>query len=149
MLCFSVWSDGMDNFHFRISSEAVEYLKNNVLLRVGSEAVVLTIAPTSNAERLDLDPDKLKLSEEEIAALARAYLHSHSSSGELQWTLGATRKSRLPKKDMFVIDGIECFLPKEVRSAINGRVLRFENGDLVFDPKLDRPSELYRSSSDS
>lgn len=135
----------MDKLDFQISAEAVQYLRSHLLLGDGGEPVVLTIAPTTCPQIMDFDPKEIETSEQELGALANKHLDSLPSPVELQWSIGATRKSRLPKQDMFVIDGIECFLPQDVQSVIKGRVLRVENGRLVFDPRLDPPAKLYLS----
>jgi hypothetical protein len=89
---------------------------------------------------MDIDPKNIETLEFDV--LGKKHLSSLPSEVELQWSIGATRKSRLPTQGMFVIDGIECFFPKDVQSALKGRVLRIENDQLVFDPRIDPPAKL-------
>jgi hypothetical protein len=137
----------MDKLDFQISAEAVQYLRRYLLRGDGSEPVVLTIAPTTRAQLMEFDPEKIELSQQELEKLAKEHLDSLPSPLELHWSVGASRKSRLPKEDMLMINGIECFLPSDVRSVIKGRVLRVENGELVFDPRLEPPAKLYHRST--
>ena len=134
----------LDKPDFQISAEAVQFIRRFLLRRDGGEPVVLTIASMTRSQLMEVDPE-IKLSEQELTRLARKQLDSLPSPLELHWSVGATRKSRLPKEHMFVIDGIECFLPPDVRTVVEGRILRVENGELVFDPQLEPPPKFFHS----
>lgn len=133
----------MHKLDFQISAEAIQYLKSNLLATHADEPLVLTIAPTTHPEIVDLHRENIEMSE--LFTIAKRHLSSLPPQFELQWSIGATYKSRLPKQHMFVISGIECFFPPDVQSAIKGRVLRIEHGELVFDPRLDPPAYSGRS----
>jgi hypothetical protein len=129
----------MDELDFRIAPDAAEYLRKYLLRSDTGESLVLTIAPMSSQKEIlgGVDP---KISHQELAALAKEYLQSLPSPIKLEWIVGGMQRSRLPVVQISLIDGIECFFPDEVRSAVNGRVLRLKLGQLVFDPELDPPS---------
>ena len=128
----------MDKWDFRIAADAAEYLRKYLLRSDTGESLVLTIAPMSSQKEISggVDP---KISAQELAALAKKYLESLPSPIELEWIVGGMQRSRLPAVEISLIDGIECFFPDEVRSVVNGRVLRLRLGQLVFDPELDPP----------
>src|SRR5262245_18848256 len=104
----------------------------------------MTIVPMTPAKIMSsVDP---KLSYHELTAMAKKHFKSLSSPTEpsspieLEWVVGGMQRSNLPPGGKIVpIDGIECFLPDEMRSVINGRVLQLKLGQPVFDPELDPP----------
>ena len=133
----------MEKFDFRISDDAAEYLRNVLLRTETGESLVLAIAPLSSQRSiLKLSESDLDLPDKELAERARASLTPMSSPAKFEWVVGGVYKSRLSGEKTSFIDGIECFLPDEVRSVINGRVLRLRNGELVFEPELDLPPSL-------
>jgi hypothetical protein len=129
----------MRRFHFRIASNAADYLRSSLRTDTG-ELLVLTIVPTSQPTRLSLDGGKAEIPSRELQALANDYMKSLSSPVPLRWTVGGTRRSRLKGEELLLISGIECFFPPEVRSAIDSRTLRLKDGELVFDPQLEPPA---------
>jgi hypothetical protein len=133
----------MEKFDFRIANDAAEYLRNVLLRTATGESLVLAIAPLSSQHStLKFRQSDRNLSDKELAECARAFLSSLSSPVKFHWVVGGMHKSRLSGEKTSFIDGIECFLPDEVRSVVNGRVLRLRNGELVFEPELDLPPSL-------
>jgi hypothetical protein len=133
----------MSKFDFRIAAEAVEYLKKNLLVTDMGESLVLTVAPHSSRQKFLSSPGNgPDFSDEKVGALAKDFIKSLSSPVGFDWVVGGMRKSRLPEQELLPIDGIECFFPDDVRSVINGRVLRLRDGELVFDPELKAPPSL-------
>lgn len=135
----------MKKLDFRIADDAAEYLRNVLLRSPDGDSLVLAVAPVSSQYGLvklaDADP---RMSDAELAKVAREFLSSVSAPVKFQWMVGAIRKSRVPAGDVAVIDGIECFLPSEMRRLLNGRTLRIRNGELVFEPELQQPPDLAR-----
>jgi hypothetical protein len=136
----------MDKLDFRIAAEAVDFLRRFLSYAGTGEALVLTISPQlGQGKTLNVARNDAKFSDDELAVLATDFLASLPSTVQLHWTIGAMRKSRLPGQEFVLIDGIECFIPDELKSVVDGRVLRLRNGELVFDPELDPPSGLLLS----
>lgn len=130
----------MESFDFRITTEAVEFLRKYLLRADSGEELVLTVAPLStHRDTLGHDDSDPESSYRKLAERAKDYLESLSSPIAFQWVVGGMRKSRLPKEQVLLIDGIQCFFPDEVKVKIGGRVLRLRDGNLVFDPELDPP----------
>lgn len=130
----------MSEFAFQITAEAVQYLREHVLSTSG-RPLVLTIVPmVSQGEVLERDVGEMNLSQQELDAMATTFADSLSSPTEYRWVVGAVYKDRLPDGNFQLIDGIECFLPEEVRSVVNGRVLGLEKGELQFSPQLEPPN---------
>jgi hypothetical protein len=129
----------MDKLDFRISEDAAEYISKYLLRTDSGESPVLTIVATTRSKKSD-DIDR-RLSDHELAALAKEYIKSLPSPIEFEWIVGGMQRSSLPPTaETVLIDGIECFFPDEMRSVINGHVLRLRLGQLVFDPELDPPA---------
>jgi hypothetical protein len=133
----------MERFDFHIADDAGEYLRNVLLRTATGEPLVLVIAPlSSQRSMLRLRESDRNLSDKELAKRARAFLSSLPSPVNFQWVVGGMHKNRLSGEKTSFVDGIECFLPDEVRSVVNGRVLRLRNGELVFEPELDPPPSV-------
>ena len=135
----------MSEFAFQISAAAVKYLQEILLATLpGEEPLVLCVSPyAAQGRTLDLDPVELtNLSHEELTKMGLNFANSLSTPIEMCWEVGGMRRSRLPAADFRLIDGIECFLPEEIRPVLNGRTLQFENGELRFEPELVPPAPL-------
>jgi hypothetical protein len=133
----------MKKFDFRIANDAAEYLRNVLLRTATGESLVLAIAPVSSQKStLKFRESDLNLSDKELAERARSFLSSLSSPVKFHWVVGGVHKSRLSGEETSFVNGIECFLPDEIRPVVNGRVLRLQNGELVFEPELDPPPSL-------
>jgi hypothetical protein len=140
----------MKQFNFRIAADAAEYLQKHLLRTATGDLLVLTIAPLSSQQKaIRLNSGDPEVSKEELTKAAKEYLTSLSSPVALDWVLGGVHRSRVPQKQLLLIDGIECFFPKEIRSVVNDRVLLLRNGELVFDPDLDPPPRLSLSKPDT
>ena len=130
----------MSKFTFQITAGAVEYLRKNLLRTSSGDPLVLAIVPEVSQEgALNLDANEVNFSDRELVAMATDFMNSLSSPIELHWVVGGVHKSRLPEGNFRLVDGIECFLPEEVRCVVNGRVLSLQNGELRFDPQLEPP----------
>lgn len=130
----------MTDLNFRIAPDAVEYLKSRLQRGRRDEALVLVVAPMSEAKHSPVEHDEL--SRKEIRGLANEYLKSLPEAVVFKWTVGIMQRSRLPKRDLAdirVVDEIECFIPDDLQPTLRGRVLRLMNGELVFDPELEPP----------
>lgn len=140
----------MDKFNFRVTSKAAEYLREHVLRTKTGELFVLTIAPLSRQQKtLSVGDRDKKLSQQQLEAMAKEFQTSLSSPVTFEWVIGGMLKSRLPGEEFVTIDGIECFFPDEVKSVLNGRVLRLKRKKLVFDPDLDPPPSLFLRHPDN
>jgi hypothetical protein len=130
----------MSKFTFQITAEAVDYIRKYLLQTSAGDQIVLVIAPVSHGGVLNIDPNDLNFSKRELIAMATEFAKSLPLPIEFRWVVSGMHKNRLPDGDFRVVDGIECFLPEEVRSVVNGRVLRLESGELRFDPQLEPPN---------
>ena len=129
----------MSTFTFQITAAAVVHIREHLLQTNTGDQIVLAIAPVSQGGVLNRDPTDLKFSERELITMASEFAKSVDLPFEFQWAVGGMLKNRLPDGDFQVIDGIECFLPEEVKTVVNGRVLSLEKGELRFDPPLEPP----------
>ena len=128
----------VNNLDFRITPEAVAYIRGTLLHDKTGEAMVFAIAPMGPAQTLDISLDQIKsLSSEDLYRLATEQVSAIPKPVMFEWVVGGTRRDRLPPEDLRIIDGIECFVPDEVRAVVNGRVLRLEEGELRFLPPLE------------
>jgi hypothetical protein len=127
----------VNNIDFQITPEAVAYIRGTLLQDKRGEAMVLTITMMGPAQALDISLDQMKsLSGEDTHRLAAEQVNAIPKPVMFEWVVGGTQRDRLPPEDLRIVDGIECFVPDELRAVVSGRVLRLEEGELRFLPPL-------------
>ena len=130
----------MEGFRFSVAHDAASFISRVVLANESANDYVVTIAPQTEAMRLDLTQRSL------ADTVAELELNPPDlRTMQFRWVVGASRRVRFPAKDVFMCDGIPCFVPEEMRPILNGRTLILADGQLRIEPEPPPPARFAGS----
>ena len=129
---------------FRVDPDAVAFMRRELQRQDSVEKMVIVFAPevvgetslTTVIVAADQDMpigDLIQRGQREFQKL--------SFPRKLRWTIGAAIRDRFPESDIHVVDEIAFYLPIDSIAIANGRVIRFRDGALIFDPSPPEFSE--------
>ena len=105
------------------------------------EDYVVTIAPHTEATVLDLVDGSLPKTVAEMLKKMQADSRPvDPRTMKFHWVVGASRRARFPPEDIFVCDGVSCFVPKEMWPVLDGRTLTLVDNELQIEPEPPPPS---------
>lgn len=123
---------------FRISPAAADFIKSK--FRRESEEKALVVVGVVVGTVRDLD-DRTPI--EEVAEMGSETIRDLPSRITVAYQINTTDLKRLPQEDIYVVDGIKCYLPEDIRKIVDSREVVLKNGRLQFEPKLE-PREVQR-----
>ena len=128
----------MDDFRFSVTPEAANFSARVVLAHEALQDYVVTVAPHTEAQPLDLVADATTDAVAQAIKQLRA-VPLDPTSMKSRWIVGASRRARFPSNDIVVCDGVPCFVPKEMRPILHGRTLALVDNELRLEPQPPPP----------
>ena len=80
---------------------------------------------------------------QEIIDAGRKLVESLPSRISIRYVIGTKELSRFPHEDVHVVDGVKCYLPKDMLTIIGKRTIVLDDHELRFEPRLE-PYEIDR-----
>ena len=126
----------MESTRFTVTPEAARFIDRVLLVNRSNKDYVVAIAPQTDAMMLDLkDGVFTKTDVEKLKKAQTDSLSVDPRKMKFRWVVGVSLRSRFPTEDIFVYDGVSCFVPKEMRSILDGRTLTLNEGELRIEPE--------------
>ncbi len=79
-----------------------------------------------------------KHSVSEIIDAGRKIAESLPSKILVEYVVGTKELRRLPQEDIYIVNGIKCYLPNQIIKLIGSREIILRKGALRFKPELGR-----------
>jgi hypothetical protein len=124
----------VDGFRFSVTPEAAYFIARVVLAHEALQDYVVTVAPHTEAQLLDLVADATTDAVAKAIEKQRA-VPLDPISMKFRWVVGASRRIRFPPNDIVVCDGVPCFVPNEMRPILHGRTLTLVDSELRLEPE--------------
>ncbi len=117
----------------RISRAAAEFLTK--LLRQEPEEKALVVIGVVVGSVRDWD---VKTPVGDVVETGAKQTRDLPSRIMVEYQINTSDLKRLPPDDIYIVNGIKCYLPDEVRNMVEGHEVVLQNGRLQFEPKLER-----------
>ena len=131
----------VDGFRFSVTPEAAIFIDRVVLANEPRDHYVVTIAPHTRAEVLDLVDGSLTQTIVELLRNVQADPRQvDPTTMKFRWVVGASLRARFPPEDIHVFDGVACFVPNEMRPVLDGRTLTLRDSELRIEPEPPAPA---------
>jgi hypothetical protein len=116
----------------RISRAAAEFLTK--LFRQESEEKALVVIGVVVGSVRDWD---VKTPVGDVVETGAKQTRDLPSRIMVEYQINTSDLKRLPPDDIYVVNGIKCYLPDEVRKMVEGHEVVLQNGRLQLEPKLE------------
>jgi hypothetical protein len=124
----------------RISPEAVNFIKSSLFR--GSEEKALVIVGVVRGTVRDWDN---RASVEGVVEMGSEAIRNLPSRITVDYQLNTTDLKHLPQDDVYVVNGVKCYLPDEIQKIVGLREVVLVNGRLQFEPTLE-PQDVERGT---
>jgi hypothetical protein len=124
----------------RISAAAAEFLTKLLQQQPEEKALVVVGVVVDSVRDWDAGTPV-----EDVREIGADAIRDLPSSITVEYQISTSDLKRLPPDDIYIVNGIKCYLPDDIRKMVERREVVLENGRLQFQPTLQR-QEIKRDA---